>query len=265
MHSSASVQFGLPRSGPDSASGFETAPMAGFNATESVFATSPTVIPSPATKPKRPLSAYNLFFQFERKKILVSAPPGAPEIGFKDMARVIAKRWKRVDLDYKMELTSMANKNKMRYNMAMRSYRKQLADEVEELQRQEEEKEFDQTGSPSRVLMPAFMPNGNKLRFDTAMRTYRKQLADEAELMQRQGEIKQAKCFSLISQVTPLGEKAYKSSVDDDMLKQPPIWDRTMHNYDVTTPTSILQDSSVASLAQHLDDEMTQTIISIFL
>uniref|UniRef100_A0A7S3L4J3 HMG box domain-containing protein n=2 Tax=Amphora coffeiformis TaxID=265554 RepID=A0A7S3L4J3_9STRA len=269
MYRSANFQRVLPRLhpsvglGPDdsSVSVTETAPRADFNSATSLLASSPTVLLSPATKPKRPLSAYNLFFQFERKKILESATPGAPELGFKDMARAIARRWKNVDSNYKMELISMANENKMRYNMAVRSYRKQLDDEVEHLQQQQQEEEVEQAGGPPRDMMPA-TSNNNRVRCDVAMRTYRKQLADEA-MSQHQQHFVQAKSFTLISQVTPLNDKAYNSPVDD-MQKEPLLWERMMHTSDTTAPTSILQDSSVASLAQHLDEEMTHTIIRIF-
>jgi hypothetical protein len=55
-------------------------------------------------RPKRPLSAYNLFFQSEREKILRSVPErveGKPlrshgKIGFAPLARAIAERWNSI-------------------------------------------------------------------------------------------------------------------------------------------------------------------------
>jgi HMG-box domain len=79
-----------------------------------------------AKKPKRALSAYNLFFQAERQRLLEeheaatetghcrqrhrqrgrpkhSPPPPLPEgrkkLGFEDLAKVIAQRWKTLDQD----------------------------------------------------------------------------------------------------------------------------------------------------------------------
>lgn len=161
--------------------------------------------PLPITKPKRPLSAYNLFFQFERRKIVANAPPDAPKIGFRDMARIISKRWRNVDADYKRELTVMANEENLRYGAAMRSYRQQLAEEAEHLQQQEEE------ASAGRQHVAA--------------------QAAAAGLDQEHRSL-------LLPMIIPTS--------------------------DVTAPTNVLRDASIASLAEQLDDEMTGAIISIF-
>lgn len=97
----------------------------------------------PKDKPKRPLSAYNLFFQSERNKI-ISAPspgnnsevsektpsdqalkPGARKrrrhrkshgkIGFADLAKTIAEKWKKLDSQSKAVFEVKADAEKVRY------------------------------------------------------------------------------------------------------------------------------------------------------
>ena len=233
MHRSTDFPFVVPCLGPLIASTpGSTPPIAltvncntaasGVTRNNTILANSRPAMPSlPATKPKRPLSAYNLFFQFERTQIVENASPAAPKINFKEMARMIAKRWKNVDSVYKMELTAMANKDKLRYKMAMRSYRMQLAEEAEELQRQEESQE----------------------------------------------EARQHGCRGMAVQAASVNAAQLRKNV-----KEPPVVNVMRSNqlspmtltFDMTTPTNILRDSSVASLAEQLDDEMMHAIICIF-
>ncbi|EEC49814.1 predicted protein [Phaeodactylum tricornutum CCAP 1055/1] len=74
-------------------------------------------------KPKRPLSAYNFFFKRERQDILRNTPvrpQGKPrrshgKIGFADLARTIAARWKGADHAVKDHFENMAKMDKDRY------------------------------------------------------------------------------------------------------------------------------------------------------
>jgi len=60
----------------------------------------------PKDMPRRPMSAYNAFFQEQRMLMLEEArrrqvtgqghPPGRPKIGFEDMAKTIGKRWREL-------------------------------------------------------------------------------------------------------------------------------------------------------------------------
>ena len=271
MQSSPDCQFDLPSLDPFEILGrdpeliAERGPMAEVHTARTFPATSPTLLPSPAIKPKRPLSAYNLFFHLERKKILEQATPGDPEIGFRDMARVIANRWKNVDSKYKMELTGMAKEDKVRYHMAMRRYHRQLADEAEQLQRHGDvyEEEFEQN---KKVLMLPML-NGKGFHYDTAMRTKQMQLqfVDRAALLVHQDDSQQERHFA--STKTKSNEVNRFPPVQDEMQKQPLFpWEeeKILYKCDLMTPTSLLRDSSVAALAQHLDDDMTRMVIDIF-
>ena len=86
-------------------------------------------------KPKRPLSAYNLFFQNERKKLLhtlPTRPQGKPrhshgKCGFANMAKIIAKKWKNGEIDAqdRVLFEQMAQKERLRYKREMSEYKKQ--------------------------------------------------------------------------------------------------------------------------------------------
>ena len=85
------------------------------------------------TKPKRPLSAYNFFFQNERKKLLEIMPTrseGKPrrshgKCGFAQMAKIIAKKWsdKEIDPEEKSLFEELARKEKLRYKQEMALYK----------------------------------------------------------------------------------------------------------------------------------------------
>lgn len=83
-------------------------------------------------KPKRPLSAYNLFFQNERKMILSKTPdrtgPGKPrrshgKIGFAALARHIAAKWKNLDDSTRSYYESLAAQEKKAYDIKVKAYK----------------------------------------------------------------------------------------------------------------------------------------------
>ena len=84
------------------------------------------------SKPRKNLSPYNLFFQEERKVLLAELPTrkkGKPrkshgKLGFQDMARIIASRWRIVD-PWRLEgLKKRAAADKQRYVREMKAYKK---------------------------------------------------------------------------------------------------------------------------------------------
>jgi hypothetical protein len=86
----------------------------------------------PKDKPKRPLSAYNLFFQHERGEILRATPEraeGKPrrshgKIGFADLARNIAANWKAIKPELRSHFDKLAAKDKERYRTEMDEWKK---------------------------------------------------------------------------------------------------------------------------------------------
>lgn len=77
-------------------------------------------------RPIRPLSAYNIFFHMERKKVMrdhadqnVKHATG----GFGTLARRVSEKWKTVDAALKIELEAMANKDKQRYKHEVEAWK----------------------------------------------------------------------------------------------------------------------------------------------
>jgi HMG-box domain len=73
-------------------------------------------------KPKRALSAYNFFFKEEREKILrLTSPPSSKprrshgKIGFADLARTVAEKWKSLDQETMRLYEIKAAEDKFRY------------------------------------------------------------------------------------------------------------------------------------------------------
>lgn len=78
----------------------------------------------PKDMPRRPLSAYNLFFKSERQKIVSSISSNVHQkgrnkkalgIGFAGLARVIASRWKLLESEDKFAFEEQAKLEKLRY------------------------------------------------------------------------------------------------------------------------------------------------------
>jgi hypothetical protein len=75
-------------------------------------------------KPKRPLSAYNLFFQKERRNILRdgSSSDESKKVSFEDLAKIIGKRWARLKKQDHKEFDELAHKDSIRYRKEMKKF-----------------------------------------------------------------------------------------------------------------------------------------------
>jgi hypothetical protein len=84
-------------------------------------------------RPLRPLSAYNIFFQLERKNIMKEQ--GNPDAkhtagGFGSLASVISTKWKTIDGALKLELEAMAKLDKDRYDCEVEVWKASKAAEA---------------------------------------------------------------------------------------------------------------------------------------
>lgn len=75
----------------------------------------------PKDAPKRPLSAYNIFFKKERLKILEASEPGTA--GFENLAKTVGKRWKALPSEEMSYFQKMASQDSERYKNEMEKYR----------------------------------------------------------------------------------------------------------------------------------------------
>ena len=85
-------------------------------------------------KPKRSLSAYNLFFKAERELLLKALPPregksprkSHGKMGFAEMARNISSKWKQIAPQEKQHFDRLAKQDFARYEREMAEWRDQM-------------------------------------------------------------------------------------------------------------------------------------------
>jgi hypothetical protein len=94
----------------------------------------------PAGLPKRPLSAYNLFFQEERLKIQREFPS---KVGFNDFGKIIGSRWKELSDDDRQKYNELANEDTARYQKEMNLIKLSNKRKKEETQQQEKSNDKD--------------------------------------------------------------------------------------------------------------------------
>lgn len=94
----------------------------------------------PEGKPKRPLSAYNLFFRNQRAAMLGDDIPSPMmellkkrvhckthgKIGFAEMAREIGRRWKALDPENKKDFEDKAKEERQRYDIELAKWKESL-------------------------------------------------------------------------------------------------------------------------------------------
>jgi len=113
----------------------------------------------PKDFPKRPLSAYNIFFKETREAILAENE-GKSEIAFQTMAKEIASRWKNLNPEDKQRVSSLAEKDMKRYREEVKTYEEEMVkrsrkerEEAENLRRiQAAEKAEEEASSSAAAL-----------------------------------------------------------------------------------------------------------------
>jgi HMG (high mobility group) box len=73
--------------------------------------------------PKRPLSAYNLFFKKERLKIFEEGLMNQERISFQGLAKLVGQRWQMLDEETRQELRRRSQEDVIRYQHEMKEYR----------------------------------------------------------------------------------------------------------------------------------------------
>ena len=87
----------------------------------------------PKCMPKRPLSAYNLYFQAERTKIIANQQQeNGPRIGFEGLGKIIGKQWRDLSSADKKEYEKLAEKDSERYRKEMDAYHEMKAKRLAE-------------------------------------------------------------------------------------------------------------------------------------
>ena len=67
-----------------------------------------------SSKPRRPMTAYNIFYREERIELLRKLNT-SPQPDFKDLARYVAKRWKAIEPEQKVYYDQLAMTEKQKY------------------------------------------------------------------------------------------------------------------------------------------------------
>lgn len=87
----------------------------------------------PKGMPKRPLSAYNLYFQAERTKIIANqVETQGPRIGFEGLGKIIGKQWRDLSASDKKKYDELAEKDSERYRKEMDAYHEMKTKKLEE-------------------------------------------------------------------------------------------------------------------------------------
>jgi len=126
------------------------------------------MMPAIIEKPKRSLSAYNLFFQSERKKLLKALPKRESrggktprnshgKMGFAEMARIISSRWKKISEEEKAPFDAMAKQDRLRYQREMLCWKRQQEMRQQIAQRKDQQQQQQQQPNTAFAPSPAVM------------------------------------------------------------------------------------------------------------
>eukprot|EP00934_Nitzschia_sp_Nitz4_P008188 Nitzschia sp. Nitz4//scaffold112_size70979//28361//29865//NITZ4_005901-RA/size70979-snap-gene-0.131-mRNA-1//1//CDS//3329533262//8178//frame0 len=92
----------------------------------------------PKGMPKRPLSAYNLYFQSARAKILATAEGEGQKIGFEGLGKIIGKKWRDISAADRKVYETLAEKDGERYRKEMEAFNELKAKRKEAEERESE-------------------------------------------------------------------------------------------------------------------------------
>ena len=124
-------------------------------------------------KPKRNLTAYNIFFRDERQRLLSVLPvrdEGKPKyshgkVSFQELARIVAQRWRRLSGNEREFYDGLAVQDKLRHSIEMKFYKAQV-----KLQ-QDQEREQRAALRLHHELVRSFAPNPKLLELPSCLDT----------------------------------------------------------------------------------------------
>ena len=82
--------------------------------------------------PKRPLSAYNYFFQQERADLMIGNAEIPTKVGFEDLGKIVGKKWKSLSITQREPFAKQANKDSERYRKEMKDYNEREKSDISE-------------------------------------------------------------------------------------------------------------------------------------
>lgn len=110
-------------------------------------------------KPKRALTAYNIFFKHERARLLAETQadersikgrkPRRRKIAFEDLARLVSKNWKGLDDGARSQYNAMAKQDKERYLREKATYVRRKRQEIIDEESNESSNKFDEEAKDS--------------------------------------------------------------------------------------------------------------------
>jgi HMG (high mobility group) box len=116
----------------------------------------------PKGKPKRPLSAYNIFFR-EMRPIIMAHPAVS---GFSDLAKVVAAHWKNVNPAMKRPYEEKARQDMVRYKMDLSVWEENRTMEGNSVT-PPPPKEDDTDPKPAALFSPSNSSNESSTNLDT--------------------------------------------------------------------------------------------------
>jgi hypothetical protein len=233
-------------------------------------------------KPKRPLSAYNFFFLEQRQQILDITPTrkeGKPrrshgKIGFADLARSIAAKWKQISPEERSIYDKRAATDKQRYRREM--------DEWKIWQAEHSEEQSSSAAQPALVAQPGnnatlfgpisveSMRQPANLRDDFESNFDDSNDAEDNSSFAQNPDSRSLVAFFGSDSVAPHTQHAFSQHLDQQTFSQ----QNFMQLRETLQPQIVFQQQAqtaspstsprIADLAARLDEESTRLFLSIF-
>jgi hypothetical protein len=184
----------------------------------------------PKGMPKRPLTAYNLFFKSERSKIVDSQ-----RVGFEELGRIIGARWRAYPTSERAVFEENAQKDVIRYRKEMDSY---------EDSRSMTRKKKSETLATSIAHVPDFDPSNSYSGPSFKENTYNESSYEEPAFKEP----------NLVTPLTPALRSVYLPPRGANCLPEPPPL-RTTFPHSPPVRGSLPQAAPVCH--QHLGDNDT--------